>query len=69
MSEETTKEQNGTRPFEERVLSMLTEMREDFNESRTDQAHAHAAGWVSLSRSRAGSGLPCSREGDKVCRD
>ena len=31
MSEETTKEQNGARPFEERVLSMLTEMRADFN--------------------------------------
>jgi hypothetical protein len=31
MSEETTREQNGARPFEERVLSMLTEMRGDFN--------------------------------------
>ncbi len=31
MSEETTQEQNGARPFEERVLSMLSEMRADFN--------------------------------------
>jgi archaellum component FlaC len=31
MSEEITKDQNGARPFEERVLSMLTEMRADFN--------------------------------------
>ncbi len=31
MSEETTREQNGARPFEERVLSMLNEMRADFN--------------------------------------
>jgi len=34
MSEETTREQNGARPFEERVLSMLTDMRADFNELR-----------------------------------
>ena len=32
MSEETTREQNGARPFEERVLSMLTDMRADFRE-------------------------------------
>jgi predicted nucleic acid-binding Zn-ribbon protein len=31
MSEETTQEQNGARPFEERVLSALAEMRADFN--------------------------------------
>ncbi len=34
MSEETTREQNGARPFEERVLSMLTDMRADFRELR-----------------------------------
>ncbi len=31
MSEESTQEQDGKRSFEERVLSMLTEMRSDFN--------------------------------------
>ncbi len=31
MSDEVTKDQNGKRPFEERVLSMLTEMSTDFN--------------------------------------
>lgn len=31
MSEDRTQDQNGKRPFEERVLSMLTEMRKDFN--------------------------------------
>jgi archaellum component FlaC len=31
MSEETTQEQNGARPFEERVLTALAEMRADFN--------------------------------------
>lgn len=31
MSEETTQEQNGARPFEERVLAALAEMRADFN--------------------------------------
>jgi chromosome segregation ATPase len=31
MIEETTQEQNGARPFEERVLSALAEMRADFN--------------------------------------
>ena len=34
MSEETTRDQDGARPFEERVLSMLTDMRSDFNELR-----------------------------------
>jgi hypothetical protein len=34
MSEETTQEQNGARPFEERVLSALAEMRADFKEFR-----------------------------------
>ncbi len=31
MSEEKTKDQNGARPFEERVLAAITEMRADFN--------------------------------------
>jgi len=39
MSEETTQEQNGARPFEERVLSALAEMRADFN-TRLDRLEA-----------------------------
>jgi archaellum component FlaC len=31
MSEDKTQDQDGKRPFEERVLAAVTEMREDFN--------------------------------------
>ena len=36
MSEETTQEQNGARPFEERVLSALAEMRADFRDFKKE---------------------------------
>ncbi len=41
MSEETTKEQDGARSFEERVLSALAEMRADFN-TRLERLEARA---------------------------
>jgi t-SNARE complex subunit (syntaxin) len=41
MSEETTKAQNGARPFEERVLTMLTEMRADLG-ARLEKLEARA---------------------------
>ncbi len=36
MSEETTRDQVGARPFEERVLFMLTDMRADFRDFKKE---------------------------------